>query len=189
MRIIAGQFRGRRLKAIEGAAVRPTSDKLRETLFNILAPWIEGALFIDAYAGTGAVGIEALSRGASRVHLIESSPAAWKVIEQNMSWLPSQDAIRGHRSAISRTWPDLAASGVRADILFLDPPYASLPDALELIGDVAASNLMNPAGWIILEHASRDATPETVGKRAQPWKRIRLLKQGDSALSFYRREG
>src|SRR5690349_18369947 len=158
MRIIAGQFRGRRLKAVEGTAVRPTSDKLRETLFNILAPWIEGSVFIDAYAGTGAVGIEALSRGADRVYFIESNPAAWKVIEQNLSWLPSRDAICGYRSATSMAWPTLAATGVRADILFLDPPYGSLRDALALIAEVASSNLMNPAGWIILEHASRDAT-------------------------------
>lgn len=187
MRIIAGQYRGRRLHALAGAATRPTSDKLRGTLFNILAPWIEGAVFIDAFAGTGAVGLEALSRGARDVHFIESSPEALRVIAQNLSWLESREHVHVRRDPVGSALPALAARAVAADICFLDPPYAQLAAALAAIGTLADSPLMNPAGWIILEHASRDATPEAIGQAPRRWRRTRLLKQGDSALSFYRR--
>ena len=187
MRIIAGQFRGRRLKSLEGAATRPTSDKLRETLFNILTPWIAGAVFIDCYAGTGAVGIEALSRGASSVYLIESETPAMQVIEQNLSWLTERDPVRCSRGAASRILPALAAAGVRADICFLDPPYASLDEAVGVLTQVVGGALMQPTGWIVLEHSSRDATPESLGRGTRQWQRTRLLTQGDSALSFYRK--
>lgn len=186
MRIIAGQFRGRRLQALPGTSTRPTSDKLRETLFNIMAPWMEGAVFLDCYAGTGAVGIEALSRGASQVYLIESDPAALRVIEQNLSWLSSRENVHCHRGQVARALPTLAAAGLRADICFLDPPYAQLADAVAAINTLAAGPLMQPDGWIILEHSSRDATPERAGSEPREWTRTRLLKQGDSALSFYR---
>lgn len=201
MRIIAGQFRGRRLQALAGHAVRPTSDKLRETLFNILAPWIEETVFLDCYAGTGAVGIEALSRGAREAYLIESDAAAVRVIEQNISWLEPRDQLHIRRGTVERTLPALAAAGVRADICFLDPPYAKLADAIAVIKTLPTSTLLKPDGWIILEHASRDATPEAIGTQdissqtggsdtsgsaTHRWPRTRLLKQGDSALSFYR---
>lgn len=186
MRIIAGQFRGRRLKAIEGTRTRPTSDRLRETLFNILIPWIEGAVFIDCYAGTGAVGLEAMSRGAGRVYLIEADPAALGVIERNLSWLTSREAIDSRKGLVGKVLPRLAASGTRADICFLDPPYAQLSEAIAAIETIASTQLMNPGGWIILEHASRDTTPETIAGSSRLWRRTRLLKQGDSALSFYR---
>jgi 16S rRNA (guanine966-N2)-methyltransferase len=188
MRIIAGQFRGRQLKALEGTTVRPTSDKLRETLFNILAPWIQDAAFIDCYAGTGAVGIEALSRGARRVELIEADLAALRVIERNLSWMASREAIHCHRGTVGRILPRLAASGLRADICFLDPPYAALQEALGVLERVVAGNLMNSAALIIMEHSKRDATPEVLGGAPGQWKRTRLLQQGDSALSFYRQE-
>jgi 16S rRNA (guanine(966)-N(2))-methyltransferase RsmD len=187
MRIIAGQFRGRRLQALPGDTTRPTSDKLRETLFNILAPWMQDAVFIDCYAGTGAVGIEALSRGAREVYLIESSAAALQVIEKNLSWMASREAIHCRRGPVAKVLPAMSASGVRANICFLDPPYAHLAEALAVIETLAASTLMSAAGWIILEHSSRDATPETVAAGPQQWTRTRMLKQGDSALSFYRR--
>ena len=187
MRIIAGKFRGRRLQALPGTTTRPTSDKLRETLFNILAPWIEDTVFIDCYAGTGAVGIEALSRGARAAYLIESDAAAVQVIEKNISWMTTREAVHTRRGQVARVLPTLGPSGVRADICFLDPPYTQLADAVAVIETLAGSTLMNSAGWIILEHASRDATPEAVGAEPHRWTRTRLLKQGDSALSFYRR--
>jgi 16S rRNA (guanine(966)-N(2))-methyltransferase RsmD len=187
MRIIAGQYRGRRLQALPGSSTRPTSDKLRETLFNITAPWMDDAVFIDCYAGTGAVGVEALSRGAREVHLIESDPAALRAIEQNLSWLSPRELVHVRRGAVSRVLPALAAGGTRADICFLDPPYAQLAEAIDAIETLAAGRLMQPSGWIILEHASRDATPEAIGPPQARWPRTRLLRQGDSALSFYRR--
>ena len=118
MRVIAGEFRSRRLKSIPGDATRPTPDRLRETLFNILAPQIEGAAFLDAYAGTGAVGIEALSRGAARAIFIEQNRAAAAVIRENLKALGIESraqVLQGKVSALLKK--------VQADIVFLDPPY------------------------------------------------------------------
>ena len=186
MRIIAGEYRGRRLKTLRGLAVRPTSDKLRETLFNILRSEVPASVFIDCYAGSGAVGFEALSRGASQVFLIEKDPAAARVIEQNIAALDSRPAVRVVRADVKAGLRKLAAQGVRANICFLDPPYASLREALRNIQEIVSGTLMHPEGLIILEHARKDPSPEQAGKPPRRWERTRLLVQGSSALSFYR---
>src|ERR1700751_4032084 len=100
MRIIAGTFRSRTLQAPEGLATRPSSDRLRETLFNVLAPRIEGAAFLDLYAGSGAVGLEALSRGAARVVFVERAPAALAVLRGNMESLGVRSAARVHAGSV-----------------------------------------------------------------------------------------
>ncbi len=186
MRIIAGRHKGRRLKTLPGTAIRPTSDRLRETLFNILAPWIQDAVFIDCYAGTGAVGVEALSRGARQVYLIESDPAATSIIESNLAFLPSHETIPCWRMTGHSGLKRLAAMKIQADICYLDPPYPALTEALEDMLVLVKTDVMRPEGWIILEHAKRDATPESIGAPPQQWQRTRLLTQGTSALSFYR---
>lgn len=188
MRIIAGQYRGRRLKTLPGSALRPTSDKLRETLFNILAPWIADSVFIDGYAGSGAVGIEAFSRGAREVYMIESDTAAIRLIQANLAFEESGANLRLVRGTVRAALKRLASQGVRADICFLDPPYSALAEAVEDLRLLAKGTLMGSAGWIILEHARRDATPEKVGATPHVWSRIRLLAQGSSALSFYRQQ-
>src|SRR5882724_8089704 len=120
MRVIAGEFRSRKLKSLEGLDTRPTPDRLRESLFSILQPWIEGAVFIDAYAGTGAVGIEALSRGAARVLFLERNPAAVRVIDDNLYSLGIGNRGKVVRGRVSN---QLRAHGTGASIVFLDPPY------------------------------------------------------------------
>src|SRR5215475_6181659 len=125
MRVIAGIYKGRRLKTLEGLSVRPTSDRMRETLFNILTPRIEGARFADVCAGSGAIGIEALSRGAAQVAFIESSLKAARVISENLRNLGikrnfellNRDAIRALKHFISEQR--------RFDIIYFDPPYSS----------------------------------------------------------------
>ena len=181
MRIIAGEFRGRQLKTLRGLAVRPTSDKLRETLFNILRADVPDSTFIDCYAGSGAVGLEAVSRGASQVFLIEKDPAAVRVMEQNIAALGVAAQACVIRADVKAGLRQLEAQGVRADICFLDPPYAALPQALRSIEWLATSSLIKPGGLIILEHARRTPTPDHAGS----WMRARLLEQGSSALSFY----
>lgn len=182
MRVIAGKFKSRRLLPPRGTALRPTSDRLRETLFNILGPTIEGSLFIDVFAGTGAVGIEAVSRGAEQVVFIEKNTGAVKLIRENLKTLQvvagvavlSADALRGLEQ--------LAARKVLADFIFLDPPYAQPTDYLRVLEFIDDSHLLAPSGLLIAEHARRMELPE----RLEKLERSRLVEQGDSRLSFYR---
>ncbi|HEY1336475.1 MAG TPA: 16S rRNA (guanine(966)-N(2))-methyltransferase RsmD [Bryobacteraceae bacterium] len=172
MRVIAGEFRSRRLKSIPGAATRPTPDRLRETLFDILTPHIQGAVFVDAYAGTGAVGIEALSRGAKHVYFLERNRHALEAIHKNL------DSLGLKQRATVLTGPAaLTIARQQADIVFLDPPYD-----LEREYTVALDALAEaPPPLTIVQHSVRLALPEAHG----PFGRTRVVKQGDNTLSFY----
>ena len=172
MRVIAGEFRSRRLKSIPGTATRPTPDRLRETLFDILAPRIGGATFIDAYAGTGAVGIEALSRGARHAWFLERNRAALETIRENLALLQLES-----RTTVVAGLVLLALPRYQADIVFLDPPYEQEREyraALDVLSESAPP-------LTILQHSIRLALPEVQG----PLRRSRIVKQGDNALSFY----
>jgi 16S rRNA (guanine966-N2)-methyltransferase len=175
MRVIAGELKGRRLEAPGWEGLRPTSDKLRETLFNILGPRIRGARLMDGYAGTGAVGIEALSRGAAHVSFVERDPRAARLIATNLERCGVVD-----RYAIIRA----AFAGIEGppaeafDIVFLDPPYG----AAELTSALEAGHPLVAAGTLlIVEHAKRDSAPAEYGRLL----RTREVASGDSALSFY----
>jgi 16S rRNA (guanine966-N2)-methyltransferase len=172
MRVIAGEFRSRRLKSLPGAATRPTPDRLRETLFDILGPRIEGANFADAYAGTGAVGIEALSRGAAHAWFLERNRAALEVIRENL------DSLGLRARATVLTGPVLLTlPRSPADIVFLDPPYdleREYQAAMEALG-AAAPRLA------VVQHSVRLALDDSYGALA----RTRTQRQGDNALSFY----
>ena len=173
MRVIGGEFRSRRLKTLPGMETRPTPDRLRETLFNVLAPVIEGAVFIDAYAGTGAVGIEALSRGARRSIFVEKNRAAVEIIRDNLSSLgldSRAEVFTGKATAILER--------LKADIVFLDPPYEKASEydaALLTLGSAPAS------ARVIVQHSSRVELKEGYGNL----RRYRVMKQGNNALSFY----
>ena len=172
MRVIAGEFRSRRLKSIPGLATRPTSDRLRETIFDILGPRIEGAIFLDAYAGTGAVGIEALSRGAARAIFLERSTNAARVIHENLASLGLEDRATVIQAAALASIPHYSA-----EIAFLDPPYDLEREyalALNLLGQ-------KPPRLVIAQHAVRFALAESYGAL----RRTRIVKQGDNALSFF----
>ena len=169
MRVIAGEFRRRKLKSLPGLHTRPTPDRLREALFNVLAPALEGCVFVDAYAGTGAVGIEALSRGARRAVFLESSRAAVELIEENLRALGALE-----RAEVVRAKAGLLVGRYGGDIVFADPPY-ELEREYEAVLEGARAPLL------ILQHASRLALPAATGKR----RRIRVLRQGDNSLSFY----
>jgi 16S rRNA (guanine(966)-N(2))-methyltransferase RsmD len=178
VRIIAGQLKGRRLAAPTWAGLRPTSDKLRETLFNVLGDRVAGARVLDGYAGTGAVGIEALSRGAAHVTFVDRDPRAARLIAANLQHCRVTD-----RYAIIRTRFADAAAAAGADdfdVIVLDPPYGAGEAAAAL---AAAAGLIAPEGLVVVEHAKRDAPPD----RTDGLERIRTLTSGDSALSFYRR--
>lgn len=173
MRIIAGTLKGRRLEAPDWPGLRPTSDRLRETLFNVLAPRIEGARFVDAYAGTGAVGLEALSRGAAHVTFVEHDRRAQQLIQTNLDRCGVKDRYAIIRAGFTRLDEPF-------DVLFLDPPYggAELAQALD-----SAAPLVTGEALLIVEHGRRDAAPGAVAGL----QRTRELVQGDSVLSFYRR--
>lgn len=156
-----------------GVDVRPTSDRLRETLFNILMPAIGGAVFVDAYAGTGAVGIEALSRGARHVVFIEKNRAAAELIRANLEALGA-----GGRARVVQGSAALHLAGIDGDIFFLDPPY---PKEREY-GAAMEALEGRRAGLVIFQHSSRLELPEEFGE----FVRYRVVKQGDNALSFYR---
>jgi 16S rRNA (guanine966-N2)-methyltransferase len=178
MRIIAGTLKGRRLQAPKWDGLRPTSDKLRETLFNVLAPRIQGAQVLDGYAGTGAVGIEALSRGAAHVTFVERDPRAAALIEANLMHCGVSDRYAIIRARFAGTERPPGAGAF--DVIFLDPPYGA--DDLSAALD-AAEPLVGDSTLLIVEHAKRDAAPESKG----PLSRLRLLTSGDSALAFYSR--
>jgi 16S rRNA (guanine966-N2)-methyltransferase len=177
VRIIAGSLKGRRLATPTWTGLRPTSDKLRETLFNVLGARVVGARVLDAYAGTGAVGIEALSRGAAAVTFIERDPRALALIGENVTRCGLTDACAIIRAPVARGLAALAAGPVIFDVIFLDPPYEAAADV-----DVAAAEvLLAKDGVMIVEHARRlTPAPPTGRVRA-----VRLILSGDSALSFY----
>jgi 16S rRNA (guanine(966)-N(2))-methyltransferase RsmD len=182
MRIIAGSFRSRTLAAPAGVATRPTSDRLRETLFNVLAPRIDGAAFLDLYAGSGAVGIEALSRGAVRVEFVERAPAALSVLSENLAKLGVTAGLRIHSRSVSGFLRTLKA-GVGFDVVFLDPPYDAdreyAATLMQLGGDAVCA--LAAGALVIAEHRRK----EKLGERYGSIERTRLLEQGDAALSFY----
>src|ERR1035438_6123005 len=125
MRIIAGEFRSRRLKTLPGMALRPTSDRLRETLFNVLGDTVRGAIFVDCYAGSGAVGLEAVSRGAAMAVFLEQSKAAVRVLHENIATLRVQTRTRVYEGSVDRGLRRLAAENLVPGVIFLDPPYAA----------------------------------------------------------------
>ena len=191
MRVIAGKYRGRNLKSPPSLQVRPTSDRLRETLFNVIAPRIQGARFLDLCAGSGAVGIEGLSRGAAHVTFVDRSRKMCRLVEANLDLCqipeektlvvqaeateflrqPARQAHRQSNTRKSEPW----------DIVFFDPPYAS--DYLQIIETFGTqmSSLLTENGLLVVEHHHKNTLKEEVGSII----RSRILKQGDSALSFY----
>ena len=182
MRIIAGTFRSRPLQAPAGLATRPTSDRLRETLFNVLAPRIVGAYFVDLYAGSGAVGLEALSRGAERVVFVERAPAPLKALRTNLEKLGVKDGFSIHGSV--REFLRKAQSGSRGfDVVFLDPPYDAAEEYSATLGvlGTADARLLAEGAVVIAEHRRKEKLEDRYGSLA----RTRLLEQGDAALSFY----
>jgi 16S rRNA (guanine966-N2)-methyltransferase len=175
MRVIAGELRSRRLKGVPGAATRPTSDRLRETLFDILAPRIAGATFLDAYAGTGAVGIEALSRGARHAYFLERDRGALAVLRENLAALGLEARATVIPGRVLITLPQC-----RADLVFLDPPYDKEREyaaALEALSQA-------PPPLVIMQHSVRmKLAGPSAGLRP-----VRTVRQGDNVLTFFDNE-
>ncbi len=161
-------------------ATRPTSDRLRETLFNVLAPRIEGAAFLDLYAGSGAVGLEAVSRGAARVKCVERAAAAREVLWANLRKLGAEDTVRVHAGSVAEY---LKRASGPWDVVFLDPPYDADNEYEAVLGALggAAAGVLAAGAVVIAEHRRKEKLEAEYGAL----KRTRLLEQGDAALSFY----
>jgi len=184
MRVIAGEFRSRRLETPRGMATRPTSDKLRETLFNVLGASVAGAKFLDLYAGSGAVGIEAISRGAEFVWFAEKAPAAVAAIRANLRALKIAGGYALEDRGVARLLGSLEKSARAVDVVFLDPPYEAVDEYMRTMEFLAAhaSEVLAKDAVVIAEHARKQALAEAYGEL----KRVRVLEQGDAALSFYK---
>lgn len=182
MRVIAGKYRSRMLRSLKGQMLRPTSDRLRETLFNILGPQVPGATVVDLYAGTGAVGIEALSRGAHYAIFVEQHAAAAALIRRNLESLEIGAEAEILGMDVQRAIEKLEARHVHAQFIFLDPPYAADGEYANALAALGESPLVAPEGRVIVEHLKKRELPERVGDLEL----ARVVQQGDAALSFYR---
>jgi len=187
MRVIGGKFRSRILKSLKGQALRPTSDRLRETLFDVLGTGATGSRFLDLFAGTGAVGIEALSRGATHAVFIEKHPPAARLIRENLASLGVEseaEVLCGdvlkilEKSALRGSSPDATFNFV-----FLDPPYAATDRYREVLHFLGSSTLLAESATVITESYHKMELPKTAGAL----ERYRILRQGDAALTFYRK--
>ena len=176
MRIIAGRHKGRRLKAPSWEGLRPTSDKLRETLFNVLAPRVEGARVLDGYAGTGALGIEALSRGAAHVMFVEKNRRAAALIEENLTACGVEGGYTIRCADVAAALDALSAADA-FDLILLDPPYDIENVSAAL---AAAARHVAVGGIVVLERATRRAPEAPAALR-----RVRDVRSGDSTLTFF----
>ena len=188
MRVIAGQYRRRNLRSLPGTEIRPTADRLRETLFDVLCAGnpeaLAGSVWLDLYAGTGAVGIEALSRGARMVYFVESSKAAADLIAANLKSLGIEIGFKVIKADAVKALAQLEGLGVAADFIFVDPPYRMQEEYARTFEALAESKLVRASGVVIAEHEKRFDPGEAFGEL----RRYRKLTQGDAGLSFYRRE-
>jgi 16S rRNA (guanine966-N2)-methyltransferase len=189
MRVIAGQYRSRPLRSLRGVDIRPTADRLRETLFNVLCKGdpeaLAGSLWLDLYAGTGAVGIEALSRGAEMVYFVESSTAAAALIAANLKSLGVTSGFQIVKSEASKALRQWNAAGFCADFVFLDPPYGLQDEYAKTLTSLSDSKLLTESSAVIAEHEKRFDPAAEYGRL----RRYRKLEQGDVALSFYSSQG
>src|ERR1700722_6630710 len=186
MRVIAGKYRSRALRSPRGMDIRPASDRLRETLFNVLTAGnpaaLEGTAWLDLFAGTGAVGIEALSRGAKNVYFVDTLAAATAAIRKNLDLLGIDAGFTIFNEEMSRAFWRMERAHVSADIVFLDPPYAMKDVYGETLRALAESSLVWAMSVVIAEHDKRFDPGDEFGAL----RRFRKLEQGDAALSFYR---
>src|SRR3984885_14860852 len=182
MRVIAGTFRSKLLKSPGKLRLRPTSDRLREPIFKILGPAVEDSLFVALYAGTGAIGIEAISRGAKETIFVESHAVTARLIRANLDVLKIESGAEVIEAAALRGLERIASRHLLADFIFLHPPYEDEGGLSDVLDYLDISHVIAPLGMVIVEHRDKVDMPE----RLQRLERTRLVEQGDAALSFYR---
>ncbi|MDY0039869.1 MAG: 16S rRNA (guanine(966)-N(2))-methyltransferase RsmD [Desulforhabdus sp.] len=184
MRIVAGEFRGRKLHSPKNSNIRPTSDRVRESIFNIIMPHLPNASILDLFAGTGALGLEALSRGAAQAVFVDDNSVAIRLIKENIKLCGAQDRVEVFQGAVDRVLSRLAKQERmigRFHVVFLDPPYGK--GFLERT-IVSMTPLVGPAALAVAEHHRREVLPPRLGD----WALTRERKYGDTKVSFYLRE-
>jgi len=182
MRIISGTYRGFRWKTLKSGNLRPTSDQLRETLFDVLGSQLEGSTFLDAYAGSGAVGLEALSRGAREVVFIEHHRRAAELIRRNLAALEIHDGFHVMSCQVLAGLERLAREGSHFDFVFVDPPYSEVREYHHVLRQLGRGQLLFPTSVVIAEHSRHCLLEKQYGHLH----RSRLLRHGDAQLAFYR---
>ncbi|MGH9447237.1 MAG: 16S rRNA (guanine(966)-N(2))-methyltransferase RsmD [Terriglobia bacterium] len=182
MRVISGAYGGQRLKVLKGKSLRPTSEKLRETLYDVLGDRVVGAKFLDAYAGSGAMGIEALSRGAGEVVFLEGQRSAVELVRTNLQTLGIKSKFQIIAGPVETGIEKLEQNGTRFHFAYLDPPYAEIREYHRILRGLGRSSIFAPQGEIVVEHSRHTRLEERYGALA----RFRLLRHGDSQLGFYR---
>jgi 16S rRNA (guanine966-N2)-methyltransferase len=186
MRVIAGKYRSRPLRSLHGMDIRPTSDRLRETLFNVLTAGnpeaLAGSVWLDLFAGTGAVGIEALSRGAKEVHFVEHSDIAAQAIRKNLHSLGIVEGFKIVQQELPQAFWRMERDRVAADVVFIDPPYRMKDAYIRTLGALAESSLIWAMSVVIAEHEKKFDPGQEFGQL----RRFRRLVQGSTTLSFYR---
>ncbi len=180
MRVIAGIAKGRKLKAPKGRETRPTADRVKEALFNILANRVIDATFLDLFAGTGSIGIEALSRGAKEVVFVEQSPSVCRIISENLTLTGFSDHAVVYKHDVGRVLKTLGDKKYGFDLIFVDPPYLKDFEGGTLAG-IVDYGLLNPGGVVVIEKSTKDQIPDSV----QPLRLYREEKYGDTTLNFY----
>lgn len=185
MRVIAGTHRGRLLRGPKSPGVRPTSDRVKEALFSIIGQRVINTRFLDLYAGTGAVSIEALSRGATYVASVESDANALRLLRRNVQDCAMSHLIRVHDQTVARFLAHPARWEGPYQIVFADPPYERSADLVALLSDPVTDQLFADDAWLLVEHAAKTTLPAPLG----PGCLLRRYHYGDTALSLYSRRG
>jgi 16S rRNA (guanine966-N2)-methyltransferase len=185
MRVVSGEYKGKSLKAVPGKSTRPTTDKVKEALFNIIGPYFNGGLCLDLFAGSGGLGIEALSRGIDKVIFIDRDGKAIQTIHENIKVCNIvEDQVEVYRNDANRALKAIMKRDLIFDYIFLDPPYAKqqLKDILEMIDK---NNLLNGEGVIVCEHSSDVELPRKIEGLTQ----IKQETYGVITISIYSKKG
>jgi 16S rRNA (guanine966-N2)-methyltransferase len=182
MRVISGVCKGRPLKAVQGMTTRPTTDKVKESLFNIIGPFFDGGNVLDLFSGSGSLGLEALSRGMEKGVFVEKDPKALQVIKGNIQACRMEEESEVLRSDALRSIKMLGGRGVRFDLIMMDPPYKIANSIPSILSEIEENQLLAEDGLIICEHGKELELPEQIGS----FVKYRHEKYGITAISFFR---
>ncbi|WP_047981370.1 16S rRNA (guanine(966)-N(2))-methyltransferase RsmD [Ornithinibacillus contaminans] len=160
MRVIAGEHKGRQLKAVPGNSTRPTTDKVKEAVFQMIGPFFHGGSCLDLFAGSGSLGIEALSRGMANCVFVDNNPKAIQTIRENIKTLKLDDQVEVFRAEAFRALNAAGKRDLKFDVIFLDPPYGKI-DYVDLLQAIEEQNLLQPSGLVYCEHDASEQLPQS----------------------------
>ncbi|QEK12009.1 16S rRNA (guanine(966)-N(2))-methyltransferase RsmD [Crassaminicella thermophila] len=183
MRVIAGSSKGMRLKAPKGLDTRPTTDRVKEAIFSMINPYIMDSIILDLFAGTGSLGIEALSRGAEKAYFVDNNKNSIKIIKENVEHTGVKEKSTILFGDVQKLIKELASNRIRFDIIFMDPPYLKglIIPSIDIID---AENVLNKEGIIVVEHDFKDILPKCVGR----FIKLKEKKYGKTLISIYSEE-